>query len=1176
MHLAKLEINGFKSFPHRTELLFEEGLMGVVGPNGCGKTNILDSIRWVLGEQRASLLRSSKSDEVIFNGTSDLPPTDMAEVSLNIKNSRGILPIDYDDLVITRRLFRSGDSEYLINKKQCRLKDITELFADTGMGSHAYSVFQTGMIDTILSENADERRYLFEEASGITKYKARKKEAVKKLESTEADMLRLGDILAEISKNVRSLHRQAARARRYKSIRDELRELEAVFAAARAYELELNAKDREGHLLDLKTQRENLAAIIDKADADDQNLKIQINQFDERIAAETEKISALDNQIIRIENAIGNIQQSLQNGRDNVNNWNEEIEALHQRIKLFTEQKLQASEQLIQNQSELTGIDSKVIKSETELLERKSKIDESQKQLDLIREHLHRAENELIAWQTKLEAARNALENLTNRGQQLDSTLMTYQNRKEISSQNLAVQKEKLQQSQEHIAELDRWISSNQQSQVNLAAQLDNIKRTIATYTANKSALDARYELLSQMIAHHEGYGSGVKAVLGWNQKPAGVIDTLANLISSSEKYNLAVEAALNKYGQLIVCSSYDDALACIEHLKQNSSGRASFLLLDRASRAPIRSMEYNVDGILCVVADSITCPDYLRPIIDRLFGDISIFESGKIPSEYNGEAVDLDGNYRSRAGLMEGGNFGVSLVGRKDELASLFSQKTEIENKLTHFSGELNQKEAELASLGIQAAELADKKRKSLSDREKLIAELSHIEFEFRDSQSRLDQLSLDNQESLKRRDELGKQIEELENAIFAANAELQTWRDNFVKASNDHKSFVEEYESKAAELNRSRLRSVEITGLVRKLEDDVKRFAELISEAEQMIAHKSGMIDSEKSKWQNYEVEQENHRAELTRLFAAKDVIDAEKNALFIKRNEVGAVLSEQEQNIKKTRISLNEINEKIHQIELGLTETKGQIKNLLDNVFNETNIHITPGRPENYDENKTVEDIQRLKRIIDKLGPVNMLADDEYQTEKDRLKFLEAQMKDLTEAKASLKDAINKINITAEEKFTATFNVIKENFQSVFQTLFEGGIAEVKLADPTNVLESPIEIIAHPGKKKNVSLSQLSGGERALIAISLLFSIYMVKPSPFCILDEIDAPLDDANVTRFLKLLRQFAKSTQFIVITHNKKTMEAAHILYGVTMDKPGVSTIVSVKFNGNEKAAAGVQ
>lgn len=1176
MHLAKLELNGFKSFPHRTELLFEEGLMGVVGPNGCGKTNILDSIRWVLGEQRASLLRSSKSEEVIFNGTNDLPPTDMAEVSLNIKNNKGILPIEYDELIITRRLYRSGDSEYLINKKQCRLKDIIELFADTGMGSHAYSVFQTSMIDTILSENADERRYLFEEASGITKYKARKKEAVKKLESTEADMLRLGDILAEISKNVRSLHRQAARARRYKSIRDELRELEAVYAAARAYELELNARDREGHLLDLKTQRESLAAIIDKADAEDQNLKIQINRFDEQIAGETEKISALDNQIIRIENAINNIQQSLQNSRNNVNNWNDDIEALRQRIKLFTEQKLQASEQLQQNQTGLAGLDAIVIRSETDVLERKAKIDESQTRLDSIREQLHRAENELVAWQTKLESARATFESLNNRGQQLDSTLTTYQNRKEQSGQNLTAQKDKVHQSQEHLAELDRWISSNQQSQVNVAAQLDNIKRTISTCTANLSALNARYELLSQMIAHHEGYGSGVKAVLSWNQKPVGVLDTLANLISSSEKYHQAVEAALNKYGQLIVCNAYDDALACIGYLKQNSSGRASFLILDKALRAPIRSMEYNVDGILCVVADSITCPENLRPIIDRLFGDIAIFESGKIPSDYNGEAVDLDGNYRSRVGLMEGGHFGVSLVGRKDELSSLLYQKTEIENNLARFSGELNQKEADLASLGIQASELAEKKRKSLSEREKLIAELSHIEFEFRESQSKLDQLSLDNQESLRRKNELNKQIEELENTIKAANEELETWRINFAKASNDHKSIVEEYELKAADLNRSRLRFVEITGLVRKLEDDVKRFSELISEAEQMIAHKSGLIDSEKSKWQSYETEQENYRVELTKLFSAKDVIDADKNTLFIKRNELGVILNEQEQNIKKVRTSLNEINEKIHQIELGLTETRGQIKNLLDNVFNETGFHVTPGRPESYDEDKTTEDIQRLKRIIERLGPVNMLADDEYQTEKDRLEFLEAQMKDLTEAKSSLKDAINKINLTAEEKFASTFNIIKVNFQNVFQTLFEGGIAEVKLADPTNVLESPIEIIAHPGKKKNVSLNQLSGGERALIAISLLFSIYMVKPSPFCILDEIDAPLDDANVTRFLKLLRQFSKSTQFIVITHNKKTMEAAHILYGVTMDKPGVSTIVSVKFNGNEKAAASVR
>jgi chromosome segregation protein len=749
-------------------------------------------------------------------------------------------------------------------------------------------------------------------------------------------------------------------------------------------------------------------------------------------------------------------------------------------------------------------------------------------------------------------------------------------NRKEQSGQNLSAQKEKLQKSQDQNAEFDRWISSNQQSQVNLAAQLDNVKRTISTYTANHSAIEARFEMLSQMIAHHEGYGSGVKAILGWNQRPSGVVDTLANLISSSEKYHLAVEAALNKYGQLIVCDTHADALACIQHLKQNSSGRASFLLLDRATAVPGNTLEYNIDGILCSVADSITCPENLRPVIDRLFGDIAIFESGKIPHDYIGEAVDLDGSYRARVGLFEGGNFGVSLVGRKDELSSLQSQKADVEGKLRDLSNDLNQKETEIASLNKQAVELADKKRKSLYEREKLIAEMSHIEFEFRDSQSKLDQLSLDNQESLKRKEELQKQIDELESSIFTAKGELETHRNAFEKASGGHRAIVDDYELRAAELNRSRLRFVEITGLVRKLEEDTKRFAELIFEADQMIAQKSGMIDSEQAKWQQYEIDQTNHRAELTKLFATKETIDADKNSLFIKRNEQAAILNEHEQSVKKLRSTINDINEQIHHVELGLTEMRGQLKNILDSVFNETSIHITPARPDNYDEGKTSEEIQRFKRIIERLGPVNMLADDEYQTEKDRLEFLEAQMKDLNEAKASLRDAIAKINITAEEKFFSTFNVIKENFQKVFQTLFEGGIAEVKLADPSNVLESPIEIIAHPGKKKNVSLSQLSGGERALTAISLLFSIYMVKPSPFCILDEIDAPLDDANVSRFLKLLAQFADSTQFIVITHNKKTMEASHILYGVTMDRPGVSTIVSVKFNGTEKTTANVQ
>jgi chromosome segregation protein len=1168
LHLAKLEINGFKSFPGKTELHFEEGMMGVVGPNGCGKTNILDSIRWVLGEQRPSLLRSTKSEEIIFNGTADLPPNDMAEVSLNIKNTRGILPIEYDEVVITRRLFRSGDSEYLINKKLCRLKDIVELFADTGMGTHAYSVFQTGMIDTILSENADERRFLFEEASGITKYKSRKKEALKKLENTEADMLRLGDIIAEISKNVRSLQRQAARARRFKTIRDDLRDLEAVNASARAHELEISIKGHEKKLLELKMQRESQVASLDKSEALDQNLKLEIASFDENIAEETARTSALDARIIRLENNIANAQNALNNGRENVKHWSAEIGALEQRGNIFAEQKQQALDQLGQSRSDLSNLELIVGESENKVLSIKSEMDNSQKQLESLRENLHRSENELVARQTRLEAARNSLEQLNNRGQKLDSTLEAYKGRKEFSEQNFTAQKQKVEQCQNLIAEFDGQIAAKQQALIALTAQLDDLKRAISGATADLSAVKARHELLSQMIAQHEGYGSGVKAVFAWDLRPAGVIDTLANLISSAEQYHQAIEAALNKYGQLIVCRNRADALACIAYLKSNNLGRASFLLLDQVISSPSTSIELESDGVICCAADAINCPDYLRAAITRLFGDMTIFQAGQIPSGYSGEAVDLEGNYHSRLSLVEGGHFGVTLIGRKDELTGLEIKANELQARLAELSSELNQKETELASLNQQGIDLSEKKRKTLTERENLLSDLARIEFEFKDSQNKLAQLSQDSQESSRLKEDYNKQIEELEKAIDFEKAGRDNHRREFEQASDNHKTLLERYEQQVGDLNKRRLQLVEIAGLIRKLEDDDKRLDELIQESKNMIAQKTLMIDSEQVKWRQYEMDWEHHKAELAELFIAKESINAGKNEFFARRNELALRLSDHEQALKKMRSGVNEIGESIHQEELQLSERRGQMNNILDGVFNETGIHITPAKPDDYDEARTIDDIQRLKRIVDKLGPVNMLADDEYQTEKDRLEFLESQMKDLIEAKTSLRDAITRINHTAEEKFNTTFEVIKSNFQKVFQALFEGGTAEIGLADTTNVLESPIEITARPSKKKIATLNQLSGGERALTAISLLFAIYMVKPSPFCILDEIDAPLDDANVSRFLKLIKQFTDTTQFIVITHNKKTMEAAGILYGITMERPGVSSIVSVKFNGD--------
>ena len=1169
MLLSKLEIYGFKSFPNKIALQFDEGIMAVVGPNGCGKTNILDSLRWVLGEQRSSLLRGSRVEEVLFNGTSQLRPMDMAEVSLTIKNNRGILPLEYDELVITRRLYRSGESEYLINKSRCRLKDIVELFSDTGMGTHAYSIFQQSMIDAVLSDKADERRFLFEEAAGITKYKNRKKEALKKLENTEIDLVRLNDIIAEISKNVRSLKRQAVKAKRYNKIKEELQTLAIARAAVQVYDFEQEIKIHSANVNKLKAEKTSIAAVMDIEEAAIEELKLQTADLNEQISTKANLASNLSEQAIHIENNLTSSQASLESGKINVQLWKSEIESLNARIESLMAEKKQTENQHADKSVELSELQKKLNRDEEQIDSLKEQLDKSQGNLDSIKELLHQHENKIAAGQARLEAVFNSLNRLNEINRDIDRSLEKYKAKKESSQENIDRQKVKLKECELEINNIDEKIYSNQQMQLSTISRIEEIRKAISSSNAEKSALEAKIEMLSRMVIEHEGYGSGIKSLFAWEQKPEGVIDTLVNLITADEEYHNAVEAAINNHGQLVVCKTRRDALSCIDYLKTNTAGRVSFLLLDSIPEPNVSMPTVDADGFIGSVADLITAQDFLQQAVRTLFADIAVFESGKIPHDYSGEAVDLDGCCYGRFGIIRGGKSSVTLIGRKSELSDLQDKLENINQKILELEKDLEDASNSLSHISDEASRLGENRKSALSDREKLISNITRLEFEFQESVNWLNELTANSAETGKQFESLNHQKAEIEKMIADETAKKQEIAGEFQQKSEAHRLLLDNYEKTVGELNQGRLKAVELSSYLYKLDEDSKRFGELVDEAQDMISKKSSNIDEEQNRWQEIEREQVKIKEQLANIFKAKDSVSQDRDGLSNQKNDLVEKLTKTEAKQKELRVNINNANEDIHREEIKLTDLNNRLDNIKENIFREYGTHISGDREEGYDEDRINSEIERLKNIIDKMGLVNMLADEEYNAEKDRLEFLEKQYKDLQDAKTSLVEVIRRINKTAEEKFSDTFELIKENFQEVFETLFDGGIAELKLINSDDLLETPIEIIARPGSKKLVSVNQLSGGERALTAISLLFAIYMVKPSPFCILDEIDAPLDDANVNRFLKLINKFTSSTQFIVITHNKMTMEAADLLYGITMEQPGVSNIVSVKLNGNK-------
>ena len=1168
MLLSKLELNGFKSFPDRINLRFDEGIMGVVGPNGCGKTNILDSIRWVLGEQRNSLLRAGKTDEVIFNGTTHLKAADMAEVSLTIKNNRGVLPLEYDEVEITRRLFRSGESEYLLNRNRCRLKDITNLFADTGMGAHAYSIFQQGMVDAVLSDKTEDRRYLFEEAAGITKYKNRKKESLKKLENTENDLIRLTDIIAEIAKNVRSLQRQAGKARRYKRIKEELQNLEVVRASARVADLQVKYSDHQQQIEDKKAQKEGLGATLDTQESSIQELKHEVDALNEKISAQAAIEADFSQQALKAENALTNVKARLDSGKKNVELWETEIQNLRQRIELLDGQKTQAENDQVETTRQIEELKESIAEIESGVLTAKSDLDNSQKSYEEARDKLHRCENELSTDNAKLEAACSAIERLNSLNRDLDQSLTKYRERKASSQENLEARKDSLNDCEDEIERADEQINANQRNHLNIDSEIEELKRQISSSQAELSGTRAKIEMLSKMVLEHEGYGSGVKKLFAWESKPEGIIDTLANLVTTDKDYYQAVESALNAYGQLVVCRTREDALAGIRYLQNESAGRVVFLVLDIAQANGGNKLSYQDENYIGTIADIVQCQDYLKPAIDSLFSVIGVFKAGTIPESFSGEAVDLEGNYYTGRGIFGGGKSSITLIGRKSELSDLQELLRDTEDRIETLSGNLDDKREELHNTAKEAERLKSEKKALLSKRESIVSEMTRLEFEFQESINRLTELEQNSSEAARQAETLQAEKAAIESRLAEKKAEHQGYADELEKLSQHHKELNENFEAKVSELNQNRLKLVELNGLLHKLEEDIRRIGEMVEESGKMIGSKEQMIAEEKDQWQNFEQEMETVKAQMSKLFEAKDQVEDEKTGLNNQRSDLMSSLNDAELKLKEVRTQINNINEDVHHLELKFAEYENSIRNIAEKIYHEYGIQITANKPEDYDEAKIEADVQKFRNVLDRIGQVNMLADEEYQTEKDRLEFLEKQHDDLQEAKKSLLEVIRKINKTAEEKFKDTFDLVRENFIGVFTSLFEGGTADIRLVNEDDLLETPIDIIARPGSKKTVSVNQLSGGERALTAISLLFSIYMVKPSPFCILDEIDAPLDDSNVTRFLKLINKFTHSTQFIVITHNKKTMEAADLLYGVTMERPGVSNIVSVKFNGN--------
>ena len=1182
MFLHRLELQGFKSFADKTEVVFGGGVTGVIGPNGCGKTNVSDAIRWVMGEQSARQLRGDTMEDVIFNGSPTRKPHGMAEVHVTFKNDRGILPTEFSEVMVSRRVFRSGLSEYFINKTPCRLKDIRDLFFDTGMGSHAYSVIERGMVDHILSDNTGHRRFLFEEAAGITKYKARKKETLAKLDATEGDLVRLNDIVFEIERELRSLARQVGKARRYQRLREDAQRLDLLLTAGRVAELKQKEQEAADQWQEEAVRREGVAAELDALEATLNDQKLVALEMERELSTaqgglrdrEEARSQAEHQSVLLGERAAGigrrgdeAAEEAAQIERRLAEVLEREREA-QARLGEVREARARAEAELAQAESELNEL-------ESGLRDRRS-VAAGHRQVSL---ELFSTESEKRGSWEALRARRELLE---ERGEALRRQIAELEAR-EMDRARLGEQAEARRSGLAHeLDETRRAWSEADRVHAELIAQAHAAEEALSRLREEAAAADSRLQTLLELKRNYEGVSEGARALLAEDDRVPGLLGMVADVLEVPARYLDALEASLGEASAFVLAEDREALERGLGRLRLLESGRATLIDLSAIAGGALPPLPEGA-GVLGRASELVRCEPRYRPLVDRLLGSVVVVENRDAAARLSTQSegglrfVSLEAEVWERGRVRGGSTRSLAgLLHREMELRELSGrlaeQRLTIEGQQREVESIEARRDQEAARRGKAQAEM-ETRREAL---ETLMRELEGAERERQWARREADERRQELVALEREHEALGRAGADAERELAEFQARLEAARVQVADADGELRSLearrdqaaaaaqgardavlatsreLGEIESRWAREEQTR-RELE-TNLVQRREEVAQaraRVAEIQAEVSGLAAGLAGLRDSEAE-------QRERVGALQTRFLALKEEIQAGDDVVRARRHEQA------------------ELTEFLHQIEIGKLEAKAELERTFERL--RTEYRMDPQRwtpeppPEGFEPATAEADLSAARERLASLGPVNLLAVEEYQKRKERFEFLTRQRQDLLSAKAQLLEAIEKINTTASQLFVDTFAKVQEHFRDVFRTLFDGGDAELR-AIGEDPLECEIEIVAKPRGKHLQSISLMSGGERALTAIALLFGIYLVKPSPFCLLDEVDAPLDDANVERFLKMVKRFSEKTQFVVITHNKVTMEAASLLYGVTMQELGVSKLVSVRF-GNGRPAGG--
>ncbi|WP_282171659.1 chromosome segregation protein SMC [Cytobacillus firmus] len=1178
MFLKRLDVIGFKSFADRITVDFVPGVTAVVGPNGSGKSNITDAIRWVLGEQSAKSLRGAKMEDVIFAGSDSRRAQNFAEVTLTLDNADQGLPIEYSEVSVTRRVYRSGDSEYLINKQTCRLKDIVDLFMDSGLGREAFSIISQGRVEEILNSKAEERRTIFEEAAGVLKYKTRKKKAEGKLSETQDNLNRVNDILHELETQVEPLKIQASIAKDYLQQKEELEKIEVALTV---YEIEdLHSKwEQLSRQLELHTEDEmKLSAVI-------QNKEAKVEELKDHIAAIDESVNDLQDVLLHASEELEKLEGRKEVLKERKKNASQNKDQLHGNMKELTIKIAELKEQKEKHSALREKVKAEAVKLQKALKEK-------QEQLKLFSENteekIESLKSDYIEVLNSQAASRNELQNidqqLSQQGQR--SSRLEMDNEKFIA--NRKKNEEKKQKIQSNLENLQKELENQVHLFRNEDRKLESLKNNYqkqekTLYQAYQYLQQAksRQEMLEEMEEDFSGFFQGVKEVLkARGSKLQGIEGAVAELIQVPKEYETAIETALGGAMQHIIVQNEQDGRSAIQFLKKNSYGRATFLPLSviKGKKLNITQMQ-SVQGHPAFIGEAaslIQFEERHQPAIENLLGNVVIARDLKGANElakllqYRVRLVTIDGDVVNPGGSMTGGAVkqkSTSILSRKGELEELKARITDMESKTANLEKQVKLQKSEIQKQDLRIEQLRKTGEELRLMQQKVKGELLEAEFEEKSINERLSlydmdkaQFSQDIERLLARKSELSvlldqqqKQIANLDQEIKALTERKntqQTSKETVVSEINELKiSFA----SKSEQLNHAEEKLAAINSELAVTQEKLKTVnedLELLSS--EMTNSSSGEQYLEEAAQQK--LKEKNETLELIasrrneRLKLQASLEDLELEAKELKRQHKGLIEVLKDEEVKQNRLDV-------------------ELENRLNHLREEYLLSFEAAKEE-YPLQIEIEEARKrvklIKLAIEELGAVNLGAIEEYERVSERYEFLLEQKTDLQEAKDTLFQVIDEMDVEMKRRFEETFEGIRFHFESVFQSLFGGGRADLRLTQPEDLLNTGVEIVAQPPGKKLQNLGLLSGGERALTAIALLFSILKVRPVPFCILDEVEAALDEANVQRFSQYLKRYSAETQFIVITHRKGTMEEADVLYGVTMQESGVSKLVSVR------------